>query len=317
MYQWGLLLWWIILMPVAYYVLKRVKWDPYIRFHGLHFAKKNDSSACLITDDTGDTHMLAEHIAKCIFSYGEDDYEIEIPEMRLHLIKSAGIIAALLGLVLARNGSLLNGIIFIAIGAAGYFVEKIVPWIYQKIFWYPTKYLDDIDWQQALLYKIGNINFDCKIAQKLQNGEWAQYPVVNAAGITVEWTFDPNNWCRRKSPAHKAIVKSAREWNKDNPGDQVHTYIKYQRYLNEGNILAPAGVSKDYLVPWVRIDNGYPINLRNVDEAGKIRQMAKTKENKPNAEANKYTIWLILAGIGLFIIVLLARFLMKLLTTPH
>jgi hypothetical protein len=312
-YLWGLILWWIVLLPVAWWILKALKWDPFVQFHGLHFAKKNDSAACLITDDTGDTHIVAEQIAKCIFSYGEDDYVIEIPELSLHWVKIGGIAAAVVGVILTAFGSWLAGVILIVIGILLYTIDRIIPWIYGKIFWYPTKYLKDIDWKQALLYKIGNVNYDCKIARILQGGEWDQYPVVNAGGIAVEWIFDSDHWCERRSPQHKAIVPSARAHNKANPTNQVHTYTKYQRLLTEGKIIVPPEIRKDYLVPWVRIDLGFPFNLRNVDWGGKLRQMAKTKENKKDAATEKYFLPLIIAGIGMFFGILLLRILMKVL----
>lgn len=261
--------------------------------------------------------MVAEHIAKCIFSYGEDDYEIEIPDLPLHTIKIGGIVAAVFGIILIVLGSWIAGIFFILIGILAYFVERIAPWLYGKMFWYPTRYLKDIDWQQALLYKIGHVNYDCKIAQHLQGGEWDQYPIVNAGGIPVEWIFDSNHWCERRSRQHKAVVRSARAWNKehpwskDNQGDEIHTYTKYQRYLTEGKIEAPPEIKKDYLVPWVRIDLGFPFNLRNVDWGGKLRQMAKTKQNQQNAATDKYFIPLVICGFVMFFGILLIRILMK------
>ena len=312
MYLWILAAWWIIVIPVTWFLLKRVIWDPFIKFHGLHYAKKNDSSSVLIVDEMGDTEMVAEHIAKCIFSYGEDDYEIEIPELPLTLIRMAGIVAAVLGIVLAASTHWLFGFVLVPLGIAAFFIERVAPWVYAKLFWYPTKYLKDIDWQKAILYKIGNVNFDCKIARELQGGDWDQYPVVNCGGVLVEIVFDSDHWCERRSRQHKAIVKSAREWNKDNPHDQVHTYTKFQRYLEAGLIEVPAGLKKEYLVPWERIDLGFPLNLKSVDSAGKLRQMAKTKEAKPAAEISKWTMWLILGGVGIFIIELVFRFLSKL-----
>ena len=303
-HTWALVLWWLIVIPVTWFLLKRVMWDPYIVFHGLHYAKKNASSACLITDDSGDTAMVAEHIAKCIFAYGDDDYTIEIPALPLSMIKSGGIIAAILGVVVVFTGHIVPGILLIVLGVVGYCIEMIVPWVYSNVFWYPTQYLPDIDWQKAILYKIGRVNFDCKIAQHLQNGEWDQYPVVNCGGILVEMVFDSNHWCERRTRQHKAIVKSAREWNKENPKDQVHTYVKYQRYLDNGKIIAPAEINVDYLVPWVRIDAGYPFDIRNVEDSGKRRQMAKTKESKVSGEVSKWT-WILLIAAFLVLILIL------------
>jgi hypothetical protein len=310
MYLWAIVLWWIIIIPLSWFMLKKIKWDPFYKFHGLHYAKKNDSSCALISDDTGDTEMVAEHIAKCIFSYGEDDYLIEIPELPFRLFKIAGVVMILFGFGLVIYGNL-AGLILIVIGVAAFNINRIIPWVYKKVFWYPTKYLKDIGFQKALLYKIGKVNFDCKIAQLLQNGEWDRYPVVNCGGIPVEMVFDSDHWCERKSRQHKAIVRSAREWNKTHEKDQVHTYTKYQRYLDNGNIEQPPEINKDYLAPWIRIDQGFPTNLKNVDWAGKLRQMAKTKENKDKGDLNKYTLYLIIAGIGLFILEMILKFALK------
>ena len=309
-YLWLGILWWVVVIPVTWFVLKRIWWDPYWKFHGLHYAKKNDSAACLISDDMGDTMMVAEHIAKCIFSYGEDDYEIEIPEMPLHIIKIGGIVIDVIGLMLVLTGNLW-GILLFPVGAFGYFIERLVPWFYQKIFWYPTKYLPDLTWQKAALYKFGKVNFDCKIAQLLQNGEWEQYPVVNCGGIAVEWITDLNHWCERRTRQHKAIVRSARDWNRQHENDQVHTYAKYQKYLNNGNIIAPEEIKASYVVPWVRIDLGFPFNLKNVDWAGKLRQMAKTREKKGDQEQNRWVWILIGGGVGLFIFIILIRVAIK------
>jgi len=310
MYLWAIVLWWIIIIPLSWFMLKKIKWDPFYKFHGLHYAKKNDSSCALISDDTGDTEMVAEHIAKCIFSYGEDDYLIEIPELPFRLFKIAGIVMILLGFGLVIYGNL-AGLILIVIGVAAFNINRIIPWVYKKVFWYPTKYLKDIGFQKALLYKIGKVNFDCKIAQLLQNGEWDHYPVVNCGGIAVEMVFDSDHWCERRSRQHKAIVVSARGHNIKNPKDQVHTYTKYQRYLDLGIIEQPPEIKKDYLAPWIRIDQGFPTNLKNVDWAGKLRQMAKTKENKDKGDLNKWTLWLIVAGIGLFILIMIFKFALK------
>ena len=308
-YLWGLILWWVVLLPVAWWLLKALKWAPFHKFHGLHYAKKNDSAACLITDDTGDTEMVAEHIAKCIFSYGEDDYEIEMPAIPLRFVKIIGIILAIIGFVLIFTGNL-SGLVLIVSGVVAFNAGRIIPWFYGKLFWYPTKYLKDIPWNKAILYKIGHVNYDCKIARQEQHGEWDQYPVVNCGGIGVEWIFDSDHWCERKTRQHKEIVKSARAWNKEHPDDQIHTYTKYQRYLTAGLIETPQEIKKDYLVPWVRIDLGFPFNLKNVEWAGKQRQMAKIKELKKGGEGTKYFWPIIFLGVGMFFAILIIRILM-------
>jgi len=212
LYIWALVIWWVIVIPVAWFTLKMLKWDKYAKFHGLHYAKKNDSAAVLIVDFMGEADVIAEHKAKCIFDYSNDDYEIDIPDIPLNIIKVVGVIVAVLGVAVTLQYHWL-GIIGVAGGILMYFVNRVVPWVVSTLFFYPTKYLTDITWNEAILYKIGGVNYDCKIAQVLQGGEWDRYPVVNCGGISVEIVYDNNRWCKKNSPQNKAIKRFCKQWN--------------------------------------------------------------------------------------------------------
>lgn len=288
-------------MPISWVGLKGFMWTPFEKFHGLYYAHKNDSSAVLIVDWMGNADMIAENKAKCIFDYGEDDYEIVIPELPLQAIKIGGIIAAVVGVIAIVTGSWIFGIAMILVGVLAYFAEGVASFTAEKLFWYPTKYLEDLSFKDAVLYKIGGINFDCKIAQKLQGGEWAQYPVVVCGGIPVEIVYDTNSWCKKKSAEHIAIKKFARAWNLDNPNNQIHTYAKLQRLYNEGVIPEIQGVKFSFLVDWTRIDAGFPYFPQG-DYDGKLRQMAKQKEAKKDAVAGNYLLYIIGASVVVFVL---------------
>ena len=217
-YIWGLVLWWIIVIPVAWFILKGIKWDKFNKFHGLHYAKKNDSAAVIIVDFMGEADMIAENKAKCIFDYSADDYEVTIPDVPLNIIKIAGVIIALLGIAIILQVNAILGIVLVIAGIVAYFINRILPWLVSTLFFYPTHYLKDISWQDAIKYKIGGINYDCKIAQILQGDEWDRYPVVICGGISVEiiaspagigWPqLTPRKWSIRVSIA--TIVSSLR-----------------------------------------------------------------------------------------------------------
>ena len=305
-YAWLLILWWFIIMPIAWVGLKGFLWTPYEKFHGLYFAHKNDSSAVLIVDWMGNADMIAEHKAKCIFDYSEDDYEITIPELPLKAIRTAGIISAIVGIIAIVMGSWIAGLFLVACGIAAYYIEKVASFAAEKLFWYPTKYLDDISFKDAVLYKLGGINFDCKIAQKLQNGEWAQYPVVVCGGIPVEIIYDTNQWCKKKTPEHLAIKKFCRQWNVDNPDNQIHTYAKLQRLYNEGALPEIPGVKFSYLVTWTRIDAGFPYFPMG-DYDGKLCQMAKKKEQSRDQVPATYLKYIIIASVVIFIVGLIIK----------
>jgi hypothetical protein len=320
-YVWGLALFWFVFMPIWWFGLKAVKWDPFFKFHGLHYAKKNDSSAVLIVDYAGNADMIAENQAKCIFDYSMDDYEITIPEIPLATIKIMGVIIACIGLA-SFLISWVIGIFLILIGISAYFVESLVPWLASKLFWYPTQYLKELDWKQAIMLKIGKVNFDCKIAQILQGGEWEQYPVVNCGGIPVEIFYDLDKWCKakglQKSKQHVAIQRFCRQWNKDHEKDQIHTYIKFQKYHNLGLIKDEdvPEVTFKQLVTWVRVDSGFPYYPKS-DYAGKQRQMAKVQEKKSGeAPMGRLPLYLVIAGVCSLFAILIIREIVKVMTMP-
>ena len=317
-YLWGLILWWIILMPIWWFGLKAIKWDPFFKFHGLHWARKNDSSAVLIVDHAGNADMVAENQAKCIFDYSADDYEITIPALPLRTIKIIGVVLVVLGFVTFLVSWALC-IFLILAGVSCYYAEKLIPWFASKLFWYPTHYLKDIGWYEAIMFKIGAVNFDCKIAQLLQGGEWDQYPVVNCGGTPVEMLYDLDKWCKakglQKSKQHEAIKRFCRQWNIIHPDNQIHTYTKFQKCHDLGLILDSdiPEVTFHQLVPWVRIDSGFPFYPKS-DYAGKQRQMAKNQATKKD-EVNHRMMWLIiLAGVGALIGILAIRALVKFMT---
>ena len=303
LYLWAIALWWIIIIPAEWYVLKMMKWDKFVKFHGLHYAKKNDSAAVIIVDFMGEADMIAENKAKCIFDYSQDDYEVEIPDVPLNIIKIIGIITVVLGIACILKVNAILGILLITVGVIAFFINKILPWLVSTLFFYPTHYLKDISWQDAVKYKIGGINYDCKIAQLLQGGEWDRYPVVICGGIPVEIIYDTDQWCKKNSVQNKAIKKFARQWNLDNPADQIHTFSKLQRHHDLGLIKDEdiPEIVFEYVVPWVRIDTGFPYYPKS-DYDGKLRQMAQIKNKE---KAGDLPIWYIVAIVGAGVVALL------------
>lgn len=317
LYLWALCLWWIVVIPVGWYLLKMLKWDSYAKFHGLHYAKKNDSAAVIIVDFMGEADMIAENKAKCIFDYSTDDYIVEIPDMPLNIIKVIGVIAVIIGIGVVVTANVLLGIILALIGIIAYFVDRILPWLVSTLFFYPTHYLKDISWNDAIRYKLGGINYDCKIAQILQGGEWDRYPVVICGGIPVEIIYDTNQWCKKNSSQNKAIKRFAKQWNLENPNNQIHTFSKLQKCHDEGLIKDEdiPEISFEYVVPWVRIDSGFPYYPKS-DYEGKLRQMAQLKQKEKDGVPMKYMIIIIGCGVIALLGILGLRVLMKWISIP-
>jgi hypothetical protein len=259
----------LVFAGVSYLLGKFILWNPYQPFHGLSFARKSGSNASMIFDQSLVGEMVDEKTGKCIFDYSQEEYEVEIPEVP----------PALMGVVSA---------------------------IYTKIFYYPTKYLKNITPIQAIVYKFGNVNKDVEIARHLQRGEWERSPTVSCSGVDVDIIIDTDNWTIRDSPQHRAIENAARAWNELNPGDRVESYAKFQRKLMSGEIVCPE-VRKMAFVSWTRIDAGFPMDLQEVDWAGKRRQMAEEQFDADAMSKNKMALILLGGSLGLAGLVLVIR----------
>lgn len=243
-------------------------WKPYAPLHGLYWSYKNGSNAALIFDQNLIGEMISERDAKCIFDYGSYDYRLTTYGGRI--------------------GGLIN-------------------WFKKKTFYYPTVYLDNISPLHALVYKFGHVNKDVEIARHLQNGEWERSPSMVCGGVPVDVIVDADNWTIRNSIQHKAIERSADMWNETHPEDQVHSYSKYLKYLMNGNITKPDEITMVLNVPWVRVDSAFPLGLEENEYAGKRRQMAEQEYNADEAFKNKLALYVLIAGVGLAIGILIVR----------
>lgn len=275
---WTLYIWsWVFLLiciGVSWAGWYYRSWKPFEPLHGLYYAMKNNSTVAFIFDANLIGEMVAERDAKCIFHYAEDEYEIEVPDIRIPLF--------------------------------GNLIQRFIVWYKTKVFYYPTKYLD-IPPLQALMFKIAGVNKDVEIARLLEGGNWERSASVVCTGVPVDIIIDMDNWTIRKSHQHKAIVESARFWNENNPTDQIHSYAKYQRYLLEGKIPVPQGLKVMHTIPWQRIDAAFPLNLEENEWAGKKRQMAKDMEDEEAGIMNRLSIYLLLGGLGIAALILIAR----------
>jgi hypothetical protein len=276
----------LIVIGIMWVTLWWVWWKPYTPLHGLYYAWKDSTAAAFIADKNLIAELVAERQAKCIFDYSKEEYDLDIPYAEVPII------------------------------------GKITTKLYTWSFYYPTRYLKNLTPFDALRYKIGGVNKDVEIAITLQNGEWDRFPSVICGGVPIDIIIDTDNWTIPNSRQHLAIEKSAREWNKNHKDDQVHSYTKYQRYLIEGDkngekIECPPEIKMNFLVPWTRIDIGFPMDLEENDWAGKRRQMAADKaRDKDMGDRWKLAVMIILGGCGIAGLILIVRLVTFFLSLP-
>ena len=244
------------------------RWKPFKALHGLYYAWKAGSNAAFIFDSNLHGELIDEKTAKCIFDYSKEEYELEIPIIPV--------------------------------------IGKFVKYIYTKTFYYPTAYLDNIDPLHAIVYKFGGVNKDVEIARVLEGGDWERSPSVTCGGVDVDIIVDSYSWTIRESKNHKTIERYARHWNENNPTDQIHSYMKFQKYLLTNLIICPE-LECDLLVPWIRTQTGLPLDLQESDWAGKRRQMAEQDYNADMLLKNKLALWVLGAGVGLALLITTVR----------
>lgn len=276
LYMWS----WIaltILIIAAWLIMYYKGWKPFAPLHGLYYAMKNGSTVAFIFDALLVGELVAERDAKCIFEYADEDYEIE------------------------PSGIPLFGI--------------IINWFNTKLYYYPTKYLSEIDFAHAIVYKIAGVNKDVEIARKLEGGDWERSATVVCGGVPVDIVVDMDRWTIKNTKEHKAIQRTARVWNEANPDDQVHSYRKYQDYLMNRNIPVPEELHASVLIPWQRIDAAFPLDLDENEWAGKKWQKAKENSEEDDMFIRKITIYIIVGGLAFAAVLFLGRFALAALAT--
>jgi len=279
LYMWSWIIF-LILIGVLWAAMYFLKWKPLKPLHGLYYALKNRSAVAFIFNAVLVGELVSERDAKCIFNYAEDEYEIDIPDHKtLDMIPG---------------------------------FKRLQTWYLVKLYYYPTHYLKDISPTKAIVYRIGGVNQDVEIARLLEGGNWERSATVVCASVPVDIIVDMDDWTLKRSRQHKAIVRSATEWNLLNPTDQIHSYQKYEKYLLNGNIQCPPELKITAVVPWQRIDAAFPLDLDENEWAGKKRQMAADREAEEGGELNRLALYVFLGGLGLAGLILLSRVVIRL-----
>ena len=278
----------LILIPIVWAMFHFMKWKPLAPMHGLFYAQKNGSTVAWTFDAFLAGDLVSERDAKCIFDYSDHNF-----------LK--------IGLSLATDKNFDGDAYEIGVPNVP-FVKGILTWLYVKMFYYPTVYLDNITPLQAIVYKIGRVNKDVEIARKLEGGVWERSAAVVCAGVPVDIVVDMDKWTIKGSSQHNAVVRLALEWNEKNPTDQIHSYQKFQRYVDDNLIPRVRELTIESIIPWQRIDAAFPLDLDKNEWAGKIRQMAKVQEEGEQMQLNKFALYILVGGLLLAVVILLMRF---------
>ena len=99
------------------------------------------------------------------------------------------------------------------------------------------------------------------------------------------------------------------EWNEANPGDQVHSYSKFQRLMEEGRMKVPEGVKTEVVIPWPRVDGSFPVFREDNETAGARREAAEELTQEEANALRRFYLPMLLGEFAFSFILLLFRFL--------
>ena len=276
----------LIIIGVEWLVCYYMMWKPLEPLHGIYYSIRDGTSCAFIFNRDLVGELVSERDAKCIFSYKNEIDQIDVPDVLARFLKTP------------------------VIGKAAY-------WLANKLFYYPTLYLDTLNPIEAVMYKVLGRSMDVEIAKQFEGGDWEQSAAVICAGVPVEIILDMGRWTVQNSPQHRAIENYCRFWNQQYPNDQIHSYMKFQKYLMSGKLQkvypVPEIIRISDTVPWQRIDAAFPLNFDPNEYAGKIRQMAVDIENESKSPFNKYAIYILAGCFGFGIIIWISRLVVSLL----
>lgn len=274
LYIWAWIL--IIFLSIGFWIAFRYGvWEKYKALWGLYYAFKASSKAAFIFNRELVAELWSEAKATCIFDYASFRY--------------TGF----------QDYPLMEG-------------GKMRAWIERHLFNYASVYLPHLDPATAIVYKLGRRNMDVEIATHMQGGEWEDSPSsVSLGGTDTDIILDSDSWTVDGSRQHREIVEYCEIHNEANPNDQIHSYMKFQKYLSEGKITPSENylqhVKPTMIVPWSRIDAVFPTSIKDNEEDGARRQQAKDDDEAAKNEFSKYIPYVLGGGFIFAVVIVVAR----------
>jgi hypothetical protein len=116
-------------------------------------------------------------------------------------------------------------------------------------------------------------------AKDLQR-DWDEYPAGHIGTVHTDLIFDAKHWTSPKSRYSDIIESMAMEWNDHHEDDQIRTYGKLIKYIQDGKITPPPDFEYEITVPWNRIKSQYPDVRKPAVKDGYVRQMANKMEQQ-------------------------------------
>lgn len=126
--------------------------------------------------------------------------------------------------------------------------------------------------------------------------DWDNAPSGRIGKVQTDLIFDGDRWTDIGSPARREIDACVQVWNEaqeyksEREKDEIHTLIKFARYLHEGKI--SCNIRKEIIVPWIRIKSSLVVKSRG-QWAGYIRQLANDMQAVDKSDYTMFGVYIL------------------------
>ena len=138
--------------------------------------------------------------------------------------------------------------------------------------------------------------------------DWADTISGQIGVVGTDIILDTDNWTKRTTDEHYRIEELADAWNIEHPDDQVRSYSKFVRYIENGNI--ECDIPSFVVIDWTRIENALPRERLKSAFAGYVRQLAERMDDAELNKLNNVGMWMLGGSIVISIIFALGKFIM-------
>lgn len=232
-------------------------------------------------------------------------------------------------------GELFNGALnMLVLGLPGWlwaFLLIAILLIFSNAYWYfmfwsPLKPLHGLwraTWDKIDLAIVSDVNLNLKLVSERFSKVIFNEPITEAKLSEVDWKeitsgqigvvgtdiiVDIGKWTGNNNEDRYIIEEAVDKWNIDNPNDQIHSFFKFMKYVDEGMI--KVDIKTTYLVDWVRIESAFPKMRKKAAYAGYVRQLAEKFDKDDKTKFDTMAIYLLIGSCVISALMIAGKFLL-------
>lgn len=195
------------------------------------------------------------------------------------------------------------------------------------MFWSPLKPLHGLwkaNWDKIDVALISDIHLNLRLVServskvifnesikdaKSSELDWKEITSGQIGVIGTDIIVDIGKWTNTDSNDRYIIEEIADKWNIDNPDDQIHSFYKFIKYIEENKI--KTDIKTHTMVEWIRIESAFPKMRKKAAYAGYIRQLAEKFDKEDKIKFDNMAVWLLGGSIGISALFIIGKFLIS------